>query len=88
MRVYTIWFKLPRKEWHITRSCVILIRLYPEQLKTLLCESWNAAVLNSGETNTAAGKSWFNCYTSSLKENEKQKVQYHPVNNTYKIAKM
>ena len=22
MRVYTIWFKLPRKKWHITRSCI------------------------------------------------------------------
>ena len=35
---------------------------HPEQLKTLVSESWNAAVLSSGATNTVAGESWFNCY--------------------------
>ena len=28
----------------------------PEQLKTLVSESWDAAVLNSGAINTVAGK--------------------------------
>lgn len=40
-----------------------------EQLKTLVRESWNAAVLDSGATNTVVGKSWFNCYMSNLSEN-------------------
>ena len=39
-----------------------------EQLKTLVRESWNAVVLDSGATNTV-GKSWFNCYMSNLSEN-------------------
>ena len=29
---------------------------HPEQLKTLVSESWDAAVLNSGAINTVAGK--------------------------------
>ena len=31
---------------------------HSEQLKTLVPESWNAAVLDSGATNTVAGKVW------------------------------
>ena len=37
-----------------------------EQLKTIAPESWNAAVLNSGATNTVAEESWFNYYMSNL----------------------
>ena len=40
-----------------------------EQLKTLVRESWNAVVLDSGATNTVVGKSWFNCHMSNLSEN-------------------
>ena len=29
---------------------------HPVQIKNLECESWNAAVLDSGATNTVAGK--------------------------------
>ena len=47
---------------------------HPKLLKTLASESWNAAVLDSGATNTVAGESWLNCYMSSLSESEKQKV--------------
>ena len=32
------------------------------KLKNLLTESWNAAVLDSGVTNTVAGEIWFKCY--------------------------
>lgn len=40
-----------------------------EQLKTLVRESRNAVVLDSGATNAVVGKSWFNCYMSNLSEN-------------------
>ena len=43
-----------------------------EELKTLVFESWNAAVLDTVATNTAAGELWFNCYMSSLSKNENQ----------------
>ena len=55
-------------------------------MKTLVCESWNATVPDCGPTNTVAGESWFNCHMSSLKENEKQKVQYLPVSNTKRFG--
>ena len=34
---------------------------HPDKLKNLVSETWNAAVLDSGATNTVAGKIWFNC---------------------------
>ena len=42
---------------------------HPEQLKTLVSESWT--VLDSGATNTVAGEAWYNCYITNLNENEK-----------------
>ena len=48
---------------------------HPEQLKTLALESWNAAVLDSGATNTVTGKVWYNCYITSLNENEKRDAE-------------
>ena len=59
---------------------------HPEQLKILVFESWNDAVLESNAANTVGGESWFNCYMSSLRENETQKVQCHPVSNTYRLG--
>ena len=43
---------------------------HPEQLKTLVSESWNSAVLDSGTTNTVAGEVWYNCYITSLNKNK------------------
>ena len=59
---------------------------HPDRLKTLVSEWWNAAVLDSGATNTVAGESWFNCFMSSLSKSEKQKVQYHPFNSKYRFG--
>ena len=86
--------------YHMTQNCpeksdayytqdVLLYQSYydhSEQLKTLVTESWNPAILDSGATNTVARESWFNCYMFSLSENEKQKVQCHPANNTCKFS--
>ena len=38
---------------------------HPEQLKTLVSESWNGAVLDSGATNTVAGKVCNNLHNQS-----------------------
>ena len=43
-----------------------------QKLKTLVSESWKAAVLDSGNTN-------------SLNENEKQKIKHHTPGNTYRF---
>ena len=58
-----------------------------EQLKTLVCGSWNAVFLDIVATNIVAGESWFNCHMSSLSENKKQNVQYHAVHNKYRFDK-
>ena len=55
----------------------------PEQLKTLASESLNSAVLDSGATNTVAGEVCYNCYITSLNENDKQKIKHHKPRNTY-----
>ena len=52
---------------------------------TPVSESWNASVLDSGTTNTVAGEAWYNCYITSLNENEKRKIKYHTPGNTYRF---
>ena len=59
---------------------------HPEQLGTLVSESWNSAVLDSGATNTLAGEVCYNCYITSLYENEKQKIKHHTLQNTYRLG--
>ena len=59
---------------------------HPEQLKTLVSESWNSAVLDSAATNTVAGEVWYNYYITSLNENEKQKIKHHTPGNTYRFG--
>ena len=59
---------------------------HPEQLKTLVSDSWNSAVLDSGATNAVAGAVWYNCYITALNENEKQKIKYHTLENTYRFG--
>ena len=34
---------------------------HPDKLKNLSSETWNTALLDSGATNTVAGKEWYNC---------------------------
>ena len=58
---------------------------HPEQLKTLVSETGNLAVLDSGTTNTVAGEVWYNCFITSLNENEKQKIEHHIPRNTYRF---
>ena len=58
----------------------------PEQLKTLASESLNSAVLDSGATNTVAGEVCYNCYITSLNENDKQKIKHHKPRNTYRFG--
>ena len=59
---------------------------HPEQLKTLVSESWNSAVLDSAATNTVAGEVWYNYYITSLNENEKQRIKHHIPGNTYRFG--
>ena len=81
---YIIWLKTAKKKTCYTQE-VVLHQLGFNYLKTIAIESWNTAVVDSGATNKVARASCFICYMSSLSENEKQKVQCYPVNNTYRF---
>ena len=56
---------------------------HPDKLKNLVSETWNAAVLDSGATNTVAGKIWFNCYMNS---EEKSKIKHHVGTNVHRFG--
>ena len=59
---------------------------HPDKLKNLESETWNAAVLDSGATNTVASKIWFNCYINSSNSEEKSKIQHHIGTNVYRFG--
>ena len=59
---------------------------HPDKLKNLMSETWNAMVLDSGTTNTVAGKIWFNCYVNSLNSTEKSKIQHHVGTNVHRLG--
>ena len=59
---------------------------HPSALKILVSDSWNSAVLDSGATNTVAGETWFNCFLSSLDNDQKCKVRNHEGNNIYRFG--
>ena len=46
----------------------------------------NATVLNSGATNIVTAEVLYNCYITSLNENEKQKIKHHIPGNTYRFG--
>ena len=59
---------------------------HPEWIKNLASKSWNAAVLDSGATNTVAGKEWYNCYISCQSFDEKTKIRCHKGTNIYRFG--
>ena len=68
---------------------VVLYQLdfnHSDKLKNLVSETWNTAVLDSGTTNTVAGKISFNCYINSLNSEEKLKIQQHVGTNVYRFG--
>ena len=58
----------------------------PTNLKTLVGESWNSALLDSGATNTVTGEKWLNTYLESLSELEQSNVRYNSSNNVYRFG--
>ena len=87
--IYHIAQNCPEKYDTLYAQEVVLYQSYfdhPEQLRTLVSESWKAAVLDSGATNTVAGEVWYNCYVTNLNENEKQKIKHHTPGNTHRFG--
>ena len=52
-------------------------------MRNVVSELRNAAILDSGATNTVTGKSWMNTYIGSLEEAEKPKVRCRDSKNSY-----
>ena len=48
---------------------------HPDKLRNLVSESRNAAILDSGATNTVTDKLWMNSYIDTLEEAEKVKFR-------------
>ena len=84
VKVYIIW---PKRNLYYTQE-VILFQLdfdHREQIRNLASESWNAAVLDSGATNTVAGKEWYNLL-HQLSFDEKIKIRRHKGTNIYRFG--
>ena len=87
--IYHMAQNCPEKYGTLNTQEVVLYQSdfdHPEQLKTLVSESWNSAVLDSAATHTVAGEVWYNCYITSLNENEKQRIKHHTPGNTYRFG--
>ena len=59
---------------------------HPDNLRSLVSESWNAAVLDSGATKTVCGRAWFEQYRENLPADALEKVIMAPVKNGYKFG--
>ena len=59
---------------------------HPDKLKNLSSETWNTALLDSGATNTVAGKEWYNCYIASLNDEAKKSIRHHKGINIYRFG--
>ena len=58
----------------------------PEQMKTLVAESWSSGLLDCGASKTVCGKIWLDEYTNALSENDKLKVVYYSSSSCYKFG--
>ena len=87
--IYHMAQNCPEKYGTLNTQEVVLYQSdfdHPEQLKTLVSESWNSAVLDSHANNKVAGEVWYNCYITNLNKNEKQKIKHHTLGNTYRFV--
>ena len=71
LSIYHIkWPSNAQKSVILTMQDVVQYQLgfdHPDKLKNLVSETWNAAVLDSGATNTVPGKICFICYINPLR---------------------
>ena len=58
----------------------------PHRLKSLVAESMNCGVLDSGASKTVCGTIWFQTYLDSLEENDKSKISYKSSSNKFKFG--
>ena len=58
----------------------------PEQMKTLVAESWSSGLLDCGASKTVCGKIWLDEYINSLSENDKSKIVYYSSSSCYRFG--
>ena len=58
----------------------------PHRLKSLVVESMNCGVLDSGASKTVCGTPWFQAYLESLGEEDKSKIVYETSKNIFKFG--
>ena len=56
---------------------------HPTNLSTLVSESWNHAILDSGASKTVCGSMWLSTYVDSLSDSDKLAVAYSDSNNSF-----
>ena len=59
---------------------------HPSKFLSLVDESRNAAVLDSGASKTVCGESWFNTFQDSLNDNDRNKIQFQDSSSQYKFG--
>ena len=74
----------PDNSHHVTLFQSNLIT--DDHMKAFVCESFSAAILDSGATATVAGRIWVECYIDSLSEHSTKSITYHKSNNSFKFG--
>ena len=58
----------------------------PKNVKALVYESLNSAVIDCGASRTVCGRIWLECYTESLDEEWRKQIKYTSSNNIFKFG--
>ena len=59
---------------------------FEEANDSLLAETFNIAIIDSGCVKTVCGKVWLHCYFDSLSDNDKDKIKIDRPNNSFKFG--
>ena len=58
----------------------------PNELKGLVSETWNAALLDCGASKTVCGKTWFDEYAATLSEKDRESITFHTSQHVYRFG--
>ena len=64
----------------------VVLMQTPDSESSLLSETWNCALLDSGASKTVAGRMWLDNFIEGLPEKEKEKVKFSPSKSSYKFG--
>ena len=58
----------------------------PDDLKSLMSETWSSALLDCGASKTVCGKEWFTQFVNNLQSSEQDKIVYNHSNHVYRFG--